>query len=115
MLYRLSSLNELSILPTAQLKSIGNELAVRLKLWDQEYGLQRNSEETGGYVLLAETAADLEEAKAIINFDTHPCEFAEFVGMSRDYVLATYQLNNDYGIDLYMPLSIVPDIIKEEL
>lgn len=115
MLYRLTNKKDLETLPSGIIQAIGEDITISLELLEREYGSQRNSDESGGYVLLAETVADLEQVKTIVNIDTHPCEYAEYAGVAQNYVVAVYQLNNDYGIDLYLPLAIVPDVLKEEL
>ena len=105
MLYRLSTTADLSTLPSNH--PIFAELLTKLRVMEQ----------TGanGYILVAETTKDLEQVRAIVNFDTHLCEWTEYVGENRQYVMAVYQLNNDFGVDLYLPLAITPDSIKEEL
>ena len=115
MLYRLSTSTDLSMLPSTIPQSVKEEISISLELLEREYGQQNNWAELGGYVLFAETTEDLEQVRNIINIDTHPCEWAEYVGKDCQYVVAVYQLNNDFGIDLYLPTAIAPDTIKEEL
>ena len=105
MLYQFNTTADLSKLPSTF--PLYECIATKLELMAFE--------DSEGCILLAETIADLEAVRDIINIDVHPCEWAEYVGKDHQYILAVYQLNNDYGIDLYLPLSITPDNIKEEL
>ena len=105
MLYRLSTTADLSMLPSTF--PIFAEIATNLRIMEQT-GADAD-------ILVAESIEDLEQVRNIVNFDTHPCEWAEYVGEDRQYVVAVYQLNNSFGIDLYLPITITPDNIKEEL
>ena len=105
MLYRLSTTADLSMLPSTF--PIFAEIATKLMVMEET--------DADGYILVAESAEDLEQVRNIVNLDTHPCEWAEYAGRDCKYVVAIYQLNNDFGIDLYLPTAIAPDNIKEEL
>lgn len=105
MLYRLSTPTDLSMLPSTF--PIFAEIATKLMTMEQT--------DADADILVAESIEDLEQVRNIVNIDTHSCEWAEYVGKNRQYVMAVYQLNNDFGIDLYLPTAIAPDTIKEEL
>ena len=105
MFYQFNTKTDLSKLPSTF--PLYECIAIKLELMAFE-----GSE---GCILLAETIADLDAVRSIINIDVHPCEWAEYADKDHQYVLAVYQLNNDYGIDLYLPTAIAPDTIKEEL
>lgn len=105
MLYRFTT--------TADLSRITFEFPIFKELEKKLRLIEEN--ELNAYILLAENIEDLQEVKNVIDFETHLCEWAEYADKAQQYVTAVYQLNNDFGVDLYLPISIAPDVIKEEL
>ena len=47
---------------------------------DREYGADRDYLEIGGYVLIAETAEDVQSIKAVVDYNNHLCEYTERFG-----------------------------------
>ena len=91
------------------------ELFQGVMVLDAEYGEDRDYFSCGGYSLIAETADDVTQLKQIIDYDTHPCEWATRIGKDTGYLSALYLLNDDFGIMVYMPTAIAPDAILRDL
>lgn len=115
MLYRIGTQAEWMALEGAFHHSIMEELKAYVDVLDLEYGADRDYMEVGGYALLAETKKDLEQVKAVLNYDSHPCEWAMRLWGGIGYVAALYLLNNEFTIQLYMPEAIAPVDVLEEL
>lgn len=115
MLYRIGTQSEWMTLKGIIHYSIMEELKAYIDILDLEYGLERDYMEVGGYAFVAETKDDLERVKEVLNYDTHPCEWAMRLWGSTGYVSALYLLNNEFSIQLYMPEHIAPKDILEEL
>lgn len=115
MLYRIGTMDELSTtainLPEAALA----DLIRTTTALANTYGAARDYLASGGYSLIVEEEHDLPQLKQIINYDSHPCEWATEVAKGSGYLSALYLLNNDYSITVYMPIAIAPNAIKSEL
>ena len=78
---------------------------------DFEYGAGRDVDNAdGGFVLLAETVKDValiqEKYK---NLDSNHCEAVDvFNGSSEQYLNVFFLSNNEFGINILMPLDIAP-------
>lgn len=81
---------------------------------DYEYGKERNYLKVGGYYLVAETAADVLAMKGFVDFENHPCEWAN-LSKNGSYVSALYLMNNDFSITLLLPVDIAPESILVEV
>ena len=114
MLYTLGTAHELTLLPYHLPEELATEVLTGLVVLDAEYGESRNYFESGGYSVIAETIEDIPGLKAIIDFDKHPCEWATRIGRT-GYISALYILNNDFSILVYLPLTISPTAIINEL
>ena len=115
MLYRVGTQSEWVALEGGFHHSIMEELKSYIDVLDLEYGLNRDYLEVGGYALIAETEEDLKRVKDVLDYDTHPCEWAMRLWGGTGYVSALYLLNNEFSIQLYMPESIAPDDVLQEL
>ena len=115
LLYRIGTMAELSKTELQLPHPVLADLTRTTSTLDREYGAARNHLTTGGYSLIVEEALDLPQLKQIINYDSHPCEWATEVAEGSGYVSALYLLNNDFSITVYMPIAIAPNTIKSEL
>lgn len=113
MLYRIGNHAEVMALPVTLPEMVHSELLRCVALFDLQYGLDRDYLEVGGYSILTETMEDTEKVKDIIDYDTHPCEWANRLG--EEYLSALYVINNDFAIILFMPLKAAPEAILNEL
>ena len=115
MLYRIGTEHEVVTLESKLPNRVYDVLFTYTAILDREYGSERNYLQSGGYSLVAETKEDVAVLKKIIDYDTHPCEWLNRLGKDGSYIAAMYLLNDDYSITLFMPLSIAPEAIINDL
>ena len=115
LLYRIGTMGELSKAELPLPHPVLADLTRTTTTLDREYGAARNYLTTGGHSLIVEEEHDIPYLKQIINYDSHPCEWANKVAEGSGYLSALYLLNNDFSITVYMPIAIAPNAIKSEL
>ena len=113
MLYRIGTEKEITEEIIRRLpEEVTRELLRSTIILDYEYGAERDYLRSGGYSLIAENAADVEEMGGVIDFIEHPCEWAVLIS---GYVSALYLLNDDYSVVVFIPEAIVPDVLMEDV
>lgn len=112
MLHRIGKIDELLKLDLPLPEEVSEEVFSNITLMDSIYGADRNYLEVGGYSMIAETENDIAAIKAVLNYDTHPCEWARYID---DFICALYVMNNDFSIMTFMPESIAPHTILNDL
>ena len=115
MLYRIGTVKELSNPEIDLPEPVLAEITRTTTALANTYGDRRDYLLSGGYSLIVEEEHDIPYLKQIINYDAHPCEWANEVAEGSGYLSALYLLNNDFSITVYMPIAIAPDAIKSEL
>ena len=115
MLYQIGTKKELPMVVRRIPERVYTELLRGTAILDAEYGEDRNYLLTGGYSLIAETADDLCRVKAVIDYDTHICEWVTVIGKDTGYLSALFVLNDDFSIMLYLPRAIASASILNEL
>lgn len=90
------------------------EVFVGLQILDEEYGYDRDWENSGGYSILAETAEDVAAIKQYIDYDEHAPEWVTSISYTK-IISAVFILNNDYSIMVYMPQEVAPQSLLSEL
>ena len=115
MLLRIGTKKELPMVVRRIPERVYTELLRGIAILDAEYGEDRNYLLTGGYSLIVETADDLPRLKASVDYEARLCEWATKIGRDTGYISALYMINDDFSIMVYMPQSIAPDIILNEL
>lgn len=115
MLYQVHKTEQIQLLRSTFPECVIQALMRHTSILDREYGANRDCLESGGYVLVAETAEDILSMKGIIDYDTHPCEWARAIGKDGEYIEALYLMNDDYSILVLMPTAIAPNAILCEL
>ena len=113
MLYRIGTVKEMRPLYDKFHEDVIAQLYHCTKVLDDIYGEERNYLQSGGYSLIAETIDDLSGIREIIDFDTHPCEWAD--RLDGDFLSALYLMNDDYSIVVFMPMAIAPPTLLKEL
>ena len=114
MLYKYGTVNEVYESAARFPSAVATELLTCAIILDAEYGEDRDYEESGGYSIVIEDASDLDKLKSIINYDTYLCEWATRLGRS-GFISALYIMNNDYSLMVFMPESIAPSSITNEI
>ena len=115
MLYRIGTQREIPSLCSQAPPCVAKELLRCIAALDREYGADRNYMASGGYALVAETIEDVQAIQSTIDYDTHPCEWAEFIGEDNEYISVLYLMNDDYTIQVLVPTAIAPKAILREL
>ena len=113
MLYRIGTVKEMRPLYDKFHEDVIAQLYHCTKVLDDIYGAERDYLQSGGYSLIAETTDDLSGIREIIDFDTHPCEWAD--RLDGDYLSALYLLNDDFSVVVFMPIAIAPPTLLSEL
>ena len=114
MLYKLGTTKELQSLNCKLPDRVRTEIYMGLMILDVEYGEDRNYFESGGCSIILEDKEDILTLKEIIDFESHPCEWATQIHVT-GYLSALYVMNDDFSIMVYMPISIAPEAILRDL
>ena len=115
LLYKIGTERELLAIEGKLPKQVYGDLYTGIVVLDAEYGAERDYLQLGGYSLIVETEEDLAELKAIIDYETHPCEWAVREARNCGYLNALYIVNDDFSIMVYMPIAIAPDAILNDV
>lgn len=113
MLYKLGTLKELDATGLSLPECVRTELTRDLAILDCEYGAARNWQESGGYSVVLDAKQDLTELAEIIDYSTHPCEWATRLGSG--WMSSLFLLGDDYAIVAFMPIAIAPNVILADL
>ena len=113
MLYRIGTVKEIQPLYGKFHEDVVKQLHYCTRTLDAAYGADRDYLQSGGYSLIAETTDDLSGIWEIIDFDTHPCEWAD--RLDGDFLSALYLLNDDFSVVVFMPIAIAPPTLLNEL
>jgi len=113
MLYRIGTVKEIDTIRMKFPEAVIEQLHYCTKTLDDDYGADRDYLQSGGYSLLAECKEDLIGIKPIIDFDNHPCEWAD--RLDGDFLSALYLMNDDYSIVVFVPVSIAPPTLLSDL
>lgn len=95
--------------------SIFNDILRGVAVLDAEYGETRNYYEEGGYSVLIEGCDDLTKFRLLVDYEAHPCEWVIHSEPERNYLCALYLLNDDFSILLYLPVSLAPEVLLQDL
>ena len=85
---------------------------------DEAYGAGRDVDNSdGGFVLIAENFKDIADiGQQYVALDANQHEAVDFVKCeSMDYVNALFLTNNEYGINVFMPVDIAPRVLLRYL
>ena len=115
MLYRVGTAGEIPPITHIFPPAIIQHLSTCIVTLDQAYGEKRNYMESGGYSLLAESAGDVHQMAAVVNLDTHPCEWVDLLHGEEDYLAALFLLNDDFSIVTYLPVDAAPETLRNEM
>ncbi len=113
MLYRVGTMKEIEYIRAKFPAEVMARLRHCTGVLDEAYGADRNYLQSGGYTFIAESEWDLAEVRKIIDFDTHPCEWAD--PLDGGFLSALYLLNDDFSVVVIMPIDIAPPVLQAEL
>lgn len=115
MLHKIGTLKELDAMTLTLPECVMTELTQDIAILDCEYGENRVWSQEGGYSAIMETTEDVTMFKNIVDYDTHPCEWATKLGRNSGWLSALYLLNDDYAVMAFMPVAIAPKAILADL
>ena len=115
MLYRVGTTKELPILRNRLPEWVYEDVSYSVAILDREYGTDRNSLQSGGYCLIAETTEDMAAIRDIINYDSRLSEWVDRLGPDGSFIRTLYLLNDDFSITLYIPIAIAPITVTQDL
>ena len=111
MLYKIKSVQDIRTLPLSLPQHTRDELLRSTAILEYEYG-PIHDDADGGYSVIIQTPGDLITLKSFVDYINHPPEWAMRMD---DYAVAMYLINNEFTITAYVPLSIAPKEILNEL
>ena len=115
MLHRIGTVQEVLKLRSKLPQAVYTELLATICVLNDNYGIDRDYLQFGGYALVAETSEDISAIKEFLNFETHPCEWAELIGPNGEYFSSLHLTNDDFSVSLFMPTAIVPKTLLKDL
>ena len=114
MLYTIGTTAEVQTLPKHLPDRLVTEIFEGLVILDAEYGSTRDYLQIGGYSIVAETEEDISQLIPILDIRSRFPEWATWIGNS-GFISMLYIFNNDFSIMVYIPATIMPDIVRKEL
>lgn len=77
---------------------------------DDNYGKEREDNDLGGYILIAEDEKDVEAIKSQINLNHTLPEYVDLIKCFKgeSYTSSLILLSSDYSISLIIPLGLTP-------
>ena len=114
-LYRIGTAKELASVKGRVPKQVYEDLTIGVVVLDEEYGKNRDYLQEGGYSLIAETADDLAEVRAAVDYERHPAEWVVRESRNCGYLCCLFIMNDDFSIMLYLPEAVAPDAILKDL
>ena len=115
MLYRVGTARDLHKVINRLPERVYTEIAQGIYILDAEYGIDRDPVQSGGYSLLIEDTEDLPLFKEIVDYEVHPAEWVTTIGKDTGYLSCLFLLNDDFGIIAYMPHTVAPAAILNDL
>ena len=96
-------------------EKVRREVQNLVEVLDEAYGPERNVDtDDGGYVLIAFDSADVKQIKKGLNLGTGQEEAVDIIRTpDGEYLNALYLRNNEYGINIVMPLTLAPTSLRQ--
>jgi len=107
---KVGTVTELEAVKESLPPEIRREVHRIVRILDQEYGASRDIDHSdGGVVLIAQTVEDIVEVNKSYNgILQRPPEQVNLLQTEPPYLNALYLTNNEYSINILLPLSIAP-------
>ena len=110
-MYKFGTVKELNAVNLTIPKKVYQEVLSIATMLDEQFGAERDVEcDEGGFIFIALNSSDLAYFKK--NYVELNSELLEYVLPVDDYFNAFYLYSYDYGISLFLPVSIAPDFMK---
>lgn len=82
---------------------------------DEWYGINRDALSSGGFSVIAENEEDLTHLPNAIDLFTSICEWVDYIPGSPAYISVLYLLGDDFSVVIFMPISIAPQNLIDEI
>ena len=110
-MYKFGTVKELNSVNMPVPNKVYQEVFSIATMLDERFGAERDVErDEGGFIFIALDNSDLTYFKK--NYVELNSELLEYVLPVDDYFNAFYLYGYDYGISLFLPVSIAPDFMK---
>ena len=110
-MYKFGTVKELNSVNMPVPDKVYQEVFSIATMLDERFGAERDVErDEGGFIFIALDNSDLTYFKK--NYVELNSELLEYVLPVDDYFNAFYLYGYDYGISLFLPVSIAPDFMK---
>ncbi len=89
-----------------------------VSMLDETYGADRDVDDgDGGFVLIAETIQDVSQIdQRYVRLDSGRHEIVDIVKYdNRAYLNALFLSNNEFGINIFIPMDIAPSVLLRNL
>lgn len=110
MLHKIGTIRQAKHLRNTTFDEVFDKAVDYIQALDFAYGEQRDYNITGGYVLYAETAADIVDIKAI-DISTDLFEWIDVI--DDNYIAILYLLGDDYSVVAIIPQSCMTETMKD--
>jgi hypothetical protein len=118
MLYKFGTTKELEAIKGKIPDTLYQTALNIVKALDENYGENRDvDEEDGGFCLVLQNVQDIQEAADWhIRLDKGTHEYVNLVKCADgDYLNVLYLMNNEFGVNVFLPKDITPKILLEDL
>ena len=110
-MYKFGTVKELNAVNMAVPEKVYQEVLSIATMLDEQFGAERDVEsDEGGFIFVALDDSDLIYFKK--NYVELNSELLEYVLPVDDYLNAFYLYGYDYGISLFLPVSLAPAFMK---
>lgn len=110
-MYKFGTVKELNTVNMVIPEKVYQEIFNIATMLDERFGAERDIEEDeGGFIFIALNNSDLAYFKK--NYVELNSELLEYVLPVDNYLNAFYLYGYDFGISLFLPVSIAPDFMK---
>ena len=117
-LYKVGTIKEVEAIKGKIQKELYQSVLAIIKTLDDNYGSERDVDGgDGGFVLIAENVQDLTTLTTWhIRLDMPAHDGLNIVRCKTgDYINALFLMNNEFGINVFLPKSIAPQILLDDL
>ena len=113
MIHKIGTIKQAKHLRNTTFDEVFDKVVDYIQALDFAYGEQRDYNITGGYVIYAETAADTEDIKNIVDISTALFEWIDII--DDNYIAILYLLGDDYSVVAIIPQNCMTETMKDYL
>lgn len=110
MIYKIGTISQAKQLRNTTFDEVFDKAADYVYALDLAYGENRDYNITGGYVLYAETEADIADVKAVVDISSALFEWIDVI--DDNYIAILYLLGDDFSVVVIIPQSCMTETMK---